>query len=106
MPSRGYENAPIGVLEAFACGVPVVASDHGGLPELIDAGVDGDLVPPGDASALATALARFVAEPQRSFEMGRAARSKVEERFSPSGHVDRLERVYEEASMRDPRSSR
>ena len=39
MPSRGYENAPMGVLEAFACGVPVVGTANGGIPELIEAGV-------------------------------------------------------------------
>jgi glycosyltransferase involved in cell wall biosynthesis len=98
MPSRGYENAPLGVLEAFACGVPVVGTAHGGLPELIDPGVDGDLVPPGDVGALAGALQRFTADPEASFRKGEAARRKVEERFSPRAHLERLDEVYREAS--------
>ena len=98
MPSRGYENAPMGILEAFACGVPVVAADHGGLPELVHADVDGELVPPGDASALAAALDRLVTDPERSFEMGQMARSKVLERFSPAIHLERIDEVYAEAT--------
>lgn len=98
MPSRGYENAPMGVLEAFACGVPVVGTGHGGLPELIDPGVDGDLVPPGDVAALASTLNRFTADPEGSFQKGAAARRKVEERFSPEDHLARLDEVYHEAS--------
>jgi glycosyltransferase involved in cell wall biosynthesis len=99
MPSRGYENAPMGVLEAFACGVPVVGTDHGGLPELIDPGADGDLVAPGDAEALASSLNRFVADPDSSFEMGAAARRKVEARFSPEEHLAHLDDVYREAAI-------
>ena len=99
MPSRGYENAPMGVLESFACGVPVVGSDHGGLPELIDPGADGDLVPPGDATALASSLNRFIADPKGSFEKGATARRKVEERFSPAEHLARLDEVYAEATI-------
>lgn len=104
MPSRGYENAPLGVLEAFACGLPVVGTGHGGLPELIEPGVDGDLVPPGDVAALAEALRRFVADPTGSFQQGRAARRKVEERFSPTEHLARLGEVYLEAMALTGRS--
>jgi len=104
MPSRGYENAPMGVLEAFACGVPVVGTGHGGIPELIDPGVDGDLVPPGDVTALAAALGGFTADPSGSFDKGVAARRKVEERFSPADHLARLDEVYDEARILAGRS--
>jgi glycosyltransferase involved in cell wall biosynthesis len=99
MPSRGYENAPMGILEAFACGVPVVGTAHGGIPELIDAGVDGELVPPGDDRELAAALDRLVADPAAAWEMGRAGRRRVEDRFSPGGHLERLGELYEEAAL-------
>lgn len=99
MPSRGYENAPMGVLEAFACGVPVVGTAHGGIPELIEAGVDGALVPPGDDHELAATLDRLVADPAVASRMGRAARRKVEDRFSPEAHLERLRGLYEEASL-------
>jgi glycosyltransferase involved in cell wall biosynthesis len=97
MPSRGYENAPMGILEAFACGVPVVGTAHGGIPELIDPGVDGDLVPPGDETALAASLSRFTADPERAFGLGKAARRKVQAAFSPDEHLERLDGVYREA---------
>ncbi len=63
VPSRWYENQPMVVLEALSRGVPVVASALGGLPELIQPGVTGSLVPPNDPAALAAALAPFVADP-------------------------------------------
>ena len=74
-----------------------MGTDHGGLPELIEPGVDGDLVPPGDVAALAASLNRFTADPSGSFQMGVAARRKVEERFSPADHLARLDEVYDEA---------
>jgi glycosyltransferase involved in cell wall biosynthesis len=104
MPSRGYENAPMGILEAFACGVPVVGTAHGGIPELIEPGVDGDLVAPGDADALARSLGRFTADPAIAFERGQAARQKVESGFTPDDHLERLERVYREAAAHAGRS--
>jgi glycosyltransferase involved in cell wall biosynthesis len=97
MPSIGYENAPMGILEAFACGVPVVGTAHGGIPELIDPGVDGDLVAPGDEAGLARSLNRFTSDPEAAFEQGGAARRKIEVEFSPEDHLERLERVYREA---------
>jgi glycosyltransferase involved in cell wall biosynthesis len=104
MPSRGYENAPMGILEAFACGVPVVGTAHGGIPELIEAGVNGDLVAPGDEGALARSLSRFTADPEAAFEQGAAARRKVEVAFSPDEHLERLEGVYREATALAGRS--
>jgi glycosyltransferase involved in cell wall biosynthesis len=104
MPSRGYENAPMGILEAFACGVPVVGTAHGGIPELIEPGIDGDLVPPGDDMALAGSLARFTADPAAAFAQGGAARRKVEEGFSPDRHLERLDGLYREAAERASRT--
>ena len=90
VPSRWFENQPMTVLEAFACGVPVVASDLGGLSELIDPGVDGDLVPPNDAEALAAALERLTTRPAAALALGQAARAKAEHDFSCSRHLQRL----------------
>ena len=98
LPSRSYENQPLAVLEAFACGVPVVASDIGGIPELIQPGEDGFLVDPGDVGGFARVLAKLVDRPGRALEMGRAGRWKVETQFSPEKHTRRLEALYEEAA--------
>jgi glycosyltransferase involved in cell wall biosynthesis len=82
------------VLEAFGCGVPVVGTDLGGLPELITPGVDGDIVPADDPAALAVALGRLVADPGRAYAMGRAGRVKVERDFTPEAHLTRLRELY------------
>lgn len=74
VPSRSQENQPLVVLEAFACGVPVVASHLGGLPELVEPGRYGELAPAGDPDALAAALGRLLADPTRALAMGQAAR--------------------------------
>jgi len=97
VPSRWYENQPMVVLEAMALGVPVVASDMGGLPELVEPGVTGALVPPDDEDALAAALAALLAEPERALAMGRAARAGIARGHSPETHLERLEEIYREA---------
>lgn len=97
LPARWYENQPLAVLESFAVGVPVVASELGGAPELVNSGEDGFLVPHDDANSLADALADILASPSVAFEMGKAGRRKVEGRFSPQAHMQRLTALYGEA---------
>lgn len=99
MPSRWYEDAPMIVLEAFACGVPVIGTLLGGVPELIVDREDGLLVPPNDVPTLAAALRTMVDHPERSLAMGRAGRAKVERLWSPQAHLDGLQAVYDEARM-------
>jgi glycosyltransferase involved in cell wall biosynthesis len=98
VPSRWYENQPMVVLEAFARGVPVVATDLGGSPELVRHGTDGFLVAPDDPAALATALAAVIADPARARAMGKAARERAETDFAPDVHLGRLHAVYHEAT--------
>lgn len=98
VPSRWYENMPMVVLEALGSAVPVVASNLGGLPELVRHGVDGRLVRHGDPAALADALAMVLEDPLRASEMGRAGRARVLSDFAPDGHVDRLFEVYHQAA--------
>jgi glycosyltransferase involved in cell wall biosynthesis len=101
VPSRWHENQPLAVLEAFGCGVPVVGTDLGGLPELITPGVDGEVVPADDpAVALSRALRRTLSDLERAHRMGLAGRRKVEERFSPADHLAGLGEAYVAAAAR------
>jgi glycosyltransferase involved in cell wall biosynthesis len=65
----------------MACGACVIASRTGGLPELVDGGRTGLLVPPGDVDALARAMERVAAEPALARRLGRAARDEAARRF-------------------------
>jgi len=94
VPSRWYENQPMVVLEALARGVPVVGSALGGMPELIDPGVTGDLVPANNPAALAAALRPYVASPERAFAMRDAARASIVAEFAPERHLERIAALY------------
>jgi glycosyltransferase involved in cell wall biosynthesis len=98
LPALWWENCPMAVLEAGAIGVPVVASEVGGIPELVDDGRTGLLVPPGDAAALAGALARLVERPEEAAALGRAAWERVRARHDPVTHVEALLEVYRDAA--------
>jgi len=91
-PSRA-DTFPTGVLEALACGVPVVASRVGGIPEQVT-GETGVLVEPGDPEALAAALDRLLADPERRERMGAAAARDARERFSLERAVDAYLELY------------
>jgi starch synthase len=77
-----YEPLGIVNLEAMACGAAVVASRVGGIPEVVDQGVTGLLVPPEDPGALATALNELVTDPVRAAALGRAGRERAITEFS------------------------
>ncbi|MER7166921.1 glycosyltransferase [Micromonospora sp. NPDC000207] len=100
VPSRWNENQPMAVLEAFACGLPVVATDLGGLPELVTSGVDGRVVAADDPTALADGLRDVLADRQRAYRWGQAGRDRVERDFSPQAHLRRLREVYTAATAR------
>jgi len=99
VPSAWYENQPLAVLEAFGCGVPVAGTDLGGLPELIESGVDGWTVAAGDATALGDVLARTLNDLDRAFAMGRAGRAKVSRDFAPADHLAGLHAAYAAAGV-------
>lgn len=84
------EGMPVCLMEAAACGVPAVATAVGGIPELVEDGVTGLLVPANDRPALATALERLIRDPNLAARLGTAARRRAEERFSVVQQVDRL----------------
>lgn len=92
-----YEGSSIVTLEAMARGLPVVATRAGGLPDKVLPGINGWLVEPGDADALAAAVAGALRAGPRLTEMGRASRRLVEERFSWTSAVAALLGVLREA---------
>lgn len=93
LPSNS-EGMPVCLMEAASCGVPAVATRVGGIPELIEEGVTGLIVPPGDAGRLAAAVEKLVRAPELAARMGRAARERAEQRFSLKHQVDRLLGVW------------
>jgi glycosyltransferase involved in cell wall biosynthesis len=81
-PSEWYENCPMSVLESFAAGRAVIATRVGGLPELINPGVNGLLVEPNNAGGLASAIATLWDDVNCAGEMGQRARDIAIERFA------------------------
>ncbi len=79
--SSPAEAFPLAVMEAMACGLPVVAFDVGGLPEIVQDGVTGLLVPPKDAGALTLAVTELLDDAARRRAMGQAGRERVRENF-------------------------
>ncbi len=94
VPSEVYENCPMTILEAFAAGRPVIGSDIGGIPELIEEDVDGFVFPPGDSVALAEKIAWVWDNRATAKDMGMAGRKKVEEHFNAEAHYEGLMSIY------------
>ena len=96
LPSLSYENQPLSILEAFACGKPVIASDLGGMTELVVHRERGLLVGPGDIEALAEAMRWMVRHPAAAREMGQTAQSYVLSQHGPEQHYQRLMDLYDQ----------
>jgi len=94
------ENSPLAVIEAFAHGLAVVATPIGAVPELIDDGHTGILVPPGDARALADALRRLIADPALRRRLGANANAFHERHLEIGAYVGRLADVWRAAAVR------
>lgn len=92
-----YENAPYTVLEAMACGKPVIATNSGGTPEYIDDGATGYIVPPGRSAELAAAIVKLAISPERRTTFGEAARRKAEATLECQTVAQKQIQVYEEA---------
>jgi glycosyltransferase involved in cell wall biosynthesis len=93
VPSLWQDAFPLGVLESMAAGKPVIATDVGGIPEMIDNGVTGLLVPPADEQALAGALVRLLTNPELSARLALAGLQRVEERFTPEQQLEAVTRI-------------
>ena len=96
LASTRTEGVPQSLLQAFAAGVPVVASDIGGVPEVVSDGVTGLLAESGSARALAAGIARVLSDAPAAVRRAEAARALVEERFSHAASISRLLQLYGE----------
>ncbi|MBE9489607.1 MAG: glycosyltransferase family 4 protein [Bacteroidetes bacterium] len=95
VPSEWYENCPMTVLEAFAAGKPVIGSNIGGIPELIDEGIDGFIFQPKDIDVLSEKIKWIWSNRTMAKKMGMQGRKKVEEHFNEESHYVRLMEIYE-----------
>ncbi len=96
-PNQDQEGVPNSILEGMATGLPVAGTWHGGIPEAVDHGRTGLLVPEEDHVALANAMQEITHSPGLLAEMGLRARAAVIDRFEQDAQVDLLESFYEEA---------
>jgi glycosyltransferase involved in cell wall biosynthesis len=99
MPSLWYENFPRVLVEAFACGLPVITSRLGSMAELVDHGETGLLVEPGDAEDLADAVAWANEHPDRMREMGLNARRQYESLYTGEANFNKLMQIYRDAML-------
>jgi glycosyltransferase involved in cell wall biosynthesis len=93
-PSEWYENYPLAILESFACGKPVIASDIGAIPGLIKDGWNGILFQPGDAYQLAEKIDFMFEHPGKANAMGRNGRKQVERTNNPEDYYKQTISLY------------
>jgi glycosyltransferase involved in cell wall biosynthesis len=109
VPSTCYETGPLTVLEAFACGLPVVGSDLGSIAERIDHGQTGLLFRPGDSEDLARQVRWAFEHPEELRKMRSAARREYEAKYTPERNYRMLMEIYELAvensKRRQPKAS-
>jgi glycosyltransferase involved in cell wall biosynthesis len=102
VPSVWPENSPVTITEAMASGIPVIASDVGGIGELVEDGVTGYLIPLRDSLAIAECIGRFLARPELLKTMGERALAKIQA-YQMRQQVERIVDVYREViAQRQP----
>jgi len=94
--ASNWEAFGIAIVEAMACGLPVVATRVEGVVDIIEEGVDGFLVPPKDPEALAVRILQLLGDPDLRTKIGVKARRKVEANFDIREMTDRMARIYQE----------
>jgi glycosyltransferase involved in cell wall biosynthesis len=98
LPSLSYEGFPMTLVEAFACGTPVICSDRGGLREIVDDGRTGLHFRAGDANDLASKMEWAWNHPAALRAMGRAARQEFEKSYTADANYEQLLQIYEKSA--------
>ena len=108
LPSQCYENFPRVVVEAFAKGTPVIASDLGAMARVVDHGRTGLRFPPGDAVGLAAQVRRLLGDPSERLRMRGEARREYEAKYTAESNYRQLMAIYEQAlrAVPDTRKAR
>ena len=88
------EGLPISLLEAMSYGLPVITTPVGGIPEVVDDGVEGFIVQPGDVDAIAEALTKLLSSTELCERMGKAGRERIENGYTPSAVFPILKSIY------------
>ena len=97
------ESFCLAILEGMCFGCPSVATRVGGIPEVVEDGVSGLLVPAGDVAALARAVQRLIDDPATRVSLGQAARQRAQEQFSADRIVPRYIELYQRVCSQPPR---
>ena len=101
--ASNWEGNPLAVMEAMAAGLPVIATEVGGVPELVSSGEEGILVRAGDFSAFADAMQELLDDPEKRTAMGHAARIRAFNEFRVERMVQQYADLYQEAVMKSRR---
>ncbi len=99
-PSGDREGTPVAILEAGAAAVPVVATRHEGIADVVIDGATGLLVEEADVNGMAAAVADLLSDQERARQLGQAARRRIEEKYSMQASIDRLWTILERALER------
>lgn len=96
LPSKEREGLPIALIETMAVGLPVIGTQLGGIPEVIEENVNGLLFAPGNSEELAAAIEKLIGDKTIREKMGRAGRKIYEEKFTVERMVNNIESLYDE----------
>lgn len=97
VPSQCHETFGLVIIEAYACGLPVIASRVGAFRDIVIDGVTGIFFEPGDSDDLAEKIAWAKANPDELVRMGREARSRYENLYTPHHNESMLKEIYQQA---------
>ena len=93
------EGLPMGVLEGMAAGLPVISTPVGGIPDAVQNGVEGFLVPPGDVTELTGAIRKLLGDAELRGKMGAAAKRRIDEQFAHMRVIPQIETMYRDFGL-------